>query len=185
MVYIVEGDFSSDRQSKYDFTASTINHLLETGKSNINVTFFEFDDNGNMVEFDSPKASSTSRSDLIMSYNGTLYKIELKERKGKYVSDYYGKEGDSEGWMLNIEKKNELLKDKNFIPLFVNLYPDDKIRIWNLNKIEGYDEIHKDISKYTVAVSEKMPQERLGVWNKDSKIIDRIKGCPSNGKWSN
>lgn len=185
MDYIVAGGFQCDRQSKYDFTASTVNYISSIGKKNVKIRFYEFDEDGHMVEFDSPQSSTTSRSDLVMDYNGSLYKIELKERKGKYVSDYYGKDGDSEGWMLNIEKKDELLNDASYIPLYVNLYPDNKVRLWNLNKIEEYDKMKKDISRYTVAASEKRTQNRLGVWNRDSKLFERVKGFPSDGKWSN
>ena len=182
-MYKVKGGFSCDRQSKYDYTASTVNYIQNAySGQDITLIFKEFDNEGNMVDFDSADSSRTSRTDLIMYFNDYCYVIELKERWGKYISDYYGKDGDNEGWMLNIDKVDEL-KKINAIPLYVNLYPDGVIRQWNLNKIKEYTTITKNIHKTTVIESEVKKQDRYEVWNKDSKVFKRIKGKPSNGVW--
>ena len=182
--YKVKGGYSCDRQSKYDFTASTVSYLCAAyGDKVKSIIFKEFDKYNNLVEFDSKYASTTSRSDLVMYYNGKPYIIELKERWGIYTSNFYGKEDDEEGWMLNIPKKEELLGQNWAIPLYVNLYPDNVIRLWNLNKIEEYNTINKVINEKTVEESQKKLQDRYEVWNKDSKVIQRIKGQPSNGIW--
>lgn len=185
--FIEKEGFSCDRQSKYDFTASTINYIIQTTENkDIEIVFKEFDENGKLIPFDSDKSSTTSDSDLVMFYNNHPYLIELKERKGIYTSEFYGKEGDKEGWMLNIKKEKDLQNQKWAIPLYVNLFPDGIIRLWNLNKIKINKDkkLEKNINEYTVAVSEKKKQKRYEVWNKDSKVIQRVKGHPSNGIWT-
>ena len=180
----VNGGFECDKQSKYDFTASTINYLQEKYyDKDMTVVFKELDKYGNIVEFNSPYANPQSRTDLIMFFNGVAYSIELKERWGRYTSNYYGEEGCKEGWMLNIDKEEELKKNKNYIPLYVNLYPDNVVRTWNLNNIKHYSTITKDICKTTVVESEKKTQNRYELWNKDGKSFKRIIGKPSNGIW--
>lgn len=185
MEYKVKGGFSCDKQSKYDFTASTVSFLSQwAGDKKIEIVFKEQDKDGCLVPFDSVDSYDKSRTDLIMYFNGYPYVIELKERWGKYTSDFYGKEGDNEGWMLNIDKVTELEKVNNAIPLYVNLYPDGVVRIWNLNKISDYQTIIKNIHKTTVLESEAKLQERYELWNKDSTTIPRLKGEPSNGVWT-
>lgn len=183
MVYKVKDGFCCDRQSKYDFTASTVTYIKDKFTDRkAYVVFKEMDADGNLVAFDSDESYDKSRTDLIMFYNDTKYVIELKERWGKYTSDYYGKEDDAEGWMLNIDKVEELNKI-DAIPLYVNLYPDGVIRVWNLDKISDFQTINKNIHKTTVADSEVINQNRYEVWNKDSKVIKRVKGEKSNGIW--
>lgn len=187
MKYKVKGGFSCDRQSKYDYTASTVNYIKNkmTGRTVV-VIFKEIDKDGNEVEFDSVYSDEQSRNDLIMYYNGTRYVIELKERLNpKYHSEYYGKEGDKEGWMLNIEKYHYLKNYKNAIPLYGNLFLDGWVRIWNLDKIDNnFNIITKPINKYTVKDSEIINQDRYEVWNKDAITIKRVKGEKSNGIWA-
>ena len=183
MEYKVKNGFSCDRQSKYDFTASTVTYIKDKFiDRKAYVVFKELDADGNLVNFDSDDVSQVSRTDLIMFYNDVKYVIELKERWGKYTSDYYGKENDAEGWMLNIDKVDELNKI-DAIPLYVNLYPDGVVRIWNLDKISDFQTITKNIHKTTVVDSEVRKQDRYEVWNKDSKTIKRVKGEKSNGVW--
>lgn len=180
----VEGGFSCDRQSKYDFSASTVSYLSRLyPNKDISVVFKEFKDDGTLVDFDSNESSTVSSSDLVMYFNNQPYIIELKERWGKYTSDCYGKDGDKEGWMLNIEKQQSLTSQNWAIPLYVNLYPDGVVRLWNLNKINNYNTINKDISEKTVMESNKRNQNRYEVWNKDSTAFKRLKGQPSNGVW--
>lgn len=183
MVYKVKDGFCCDRQSKYDFTASTVTYIKDKFTDRkAYVVFKELDADGNLVAFDSNDSFDKSRTDLVMFYNDTKYVIELKERWGKYTSDYYGKENDAEGWMLNIDKVIELNKI-DAIPLYVNLYPDGVVRVWNLDKISDYQKITKNIHKTTVADSEVINQNRYAVWNKDSVTIPRITGSKSNGIW--
>ena len=183
MEYIVNNGFSCDRQSKYDFTASTVSFLSEwVGDKDCKVMFMEQDKNGNLVEFDSADSYEKSRTDLYMFFNGHKYVIELKERWGKYTSNYYGNEGDENGWFLNIEKY-EVLKKLDAIPLFVNLFPDGIVRIWNLNKIDGFKAVTKNIHQTTVTNSKLIEQQRYELWNKDATTIKRIKGEKSNGVW--
>lgn len=181
----VKDGFSCDRQSKYDFTASTVSYLSKLyPNKELSVVFKEFDkENGALVDFDSKQSSTVSPSDLVMFFNDQPYIIELKERWGNYTSDRYGKDTDEEGWMLNIEKHRTLTIQKTAIPLYVNLYPDDVVRLWNLNKITKFNTINKNIPEYSVIESEKKNQNRYEVWNRDSKVIKRLKGQPSNGVW--
>lgn len=186
MKYKIDGGFSCDRQSKYDFTASTVAFLTEWAKGkDITVIFKEEDENGALVDFDSTYSNDKCRTDLVMFYNGYPYVIELKERWGEYTSTYYGKEGDKEGWMLNIDKYNVLKSKTDAIPLYVNLYPDGQVRIWNLNKIDNFNTITKNIPTKTVVESKKKKQDRYEVWNKDAITIKRIKGSKSNGVYQN
>lgn len=181
--------FECDRQSKYDFTASTVSYFAEryAGKD-VSVRFMEWStDHSTLVPFDSEESDSCSRTDLCMEFTSgvttTTYNIELKERWGKYVSDYYGEDG-KEGWMLNIEK-DSVLKHSFGLPLYVNLYPDGKIRLWNLDKVGGeYGKVTKPIHKYTVIDSEVKQQDRYTLMNNQGITIPRIRGKKSDGCWS-
>lgn len=168
-------DFECDIQSKYDFSASTVTYLSNKFP-NADVRFYGVDSNGNMVDWDS--ASVTSHLDIYMLINNVRYACELKERWGKYHSTYYG-EPDNEGWIYNIEKDNFLKQaaENGDIPLYVNLYPDDKIRIWNINKITDADlgRVEKYIHKYTVKDSPRLLQKRYTLMNDTGIIIDRIR----------
>ena len=183
MKYLVKGGFQCDRQSKYDLTASTVEFIEQwRGNNNVTLIFKELDKNGNEVVFDSDDSSATAPTDLIMYYNNKRYVIEIKERWGKYTSDYYGKESDEEGWMLNIDKVDKL-KAIDAIPLYINLFPDGVVRIWNLNKINSFNTITKNIHKKTVVKSDVIAQQRYEVWNKDATTIKRVTGSKSNGIW--
>lgn len=185
--FLIKDGFKCDRQSKYDFTATTVNHLSKINKP-IKVIFKEFDKKGNIVDFDSPDSYEQSPIDLkmYMEIDGKNieYNVELKERWNKYNSNYYGKENDSEGWVLNIDKVQAFNK-LNGIPLYVNLYPDKIVRIWNLDKINSFNTITKYIADQTVKKSKKSDKDRYEVWNKDSKVLMRYKGNKSNGIWNN
>lgn len=183
------GNFNCDRQSKFDYTASTINFLLIAMGSKLKtVEFYEYDKDGNLVEFNSDKVDDKSRTDIVIIINkSSRVNAELKERwQPKYNHLTYGKEGDKEGWMLNIDKAEELLK-KEGLPLYVNLFQDGWIRSWDLSKIPDFKDttMTKNIAKTTVIKSEKISQSRYQVWNKDCKLYERIKGYPSDGKWRN
>lgn len=179
-MFKVKGGFSCDRQSKYDFTASTVNYIREKYKGkDIELIFTEFDKYGNIIDFDSNQSYEKSPSDLLMFFNGIAYRIELKER-WKYDSNYYGNENN--GWILE-PKKYHTLKTLEGIPLYVNLYNDGKIRIWNLDKIDSFQTFKVDAAEKTVEDSEVITKKEYAVFNKDSKILDRIKGTKSNGIW--
>lgn len=183
----IKGGFECDRQSKYDYTASTVNYLKDKYNGRIMVVVFkELDRKGNEIPFDSGDADSKSKSDLVMYFNGTRYIIEIKERLNpKYHSEYYGKKGDKEGWMLNIDKYHYLKNYKNAIPLYGNLFLDGWVRIWNLDKIDNnFNIITKPINKYTVKDSEIINQDRYEVWNSDAITIKRVRGEKSNGIWA-
>ena len=64
------------------------------------------------------------------------YAFELKERQYPYLSDRYGCEGQDDGWVLE-DWKIKNFKDAEaagYQAVYVNFYPDDIIRIWNLSK---------------------------------------------------
>lgn len=176
-------NFKCDRQSKLDYTASTIYYLmLKMGDKLKSVEFYEYDKEGNLVEFDSPLAYEQSRTDLACFINGKRVNSELKERWQPYNHQSYGKDEDKEGWMLNIDKVDELKKIDG-IPLYANLFEDGWVRVWNLNKVPQPTTITKNIAKTTVIKSKKIKQDRYQLWNRDSIIFQRIKGYHSNGKW--
>jgi hypothetical protein len=39
-------------------------------------------------------------------------------------------------WMLELKKINDLKNEKNHIPLYINFFPNNRILVWNLNKID-------------------------------------------------
>lgn len=39
-------------------------------------------------------------------------------------------------WMLELKKLNDLKNEKNHIPLYINFFPNNRILVWNLNKID-------------------------------------------------
>ena len=175
-------DFGCDRPSKNDFTASTYDYLTKTHPEWTGITYYEADDDGDLVPFGDWRASTTARTDVYMHLSSTkrdiMYACELKERLGKYISTYYGEPG-GEGWILNIEKDDSLEAErlKGYVPLYVNLYPDNKITIWRIDNVDRTDIITKDIRKVNIDPnSKRISQQRLQVWNKDGKTIERIRG---------
>ena len=38
--------------------------------------------------------------------------------------------------MLELKKINDLKNEKNHIPLYINFFPNNRILVWNLNKID-------------------------------------------------
>lgn len=127
-------NFECDRLAKNDFTASTVQYLERTGHR-APVSFYEENTYGTLVPFGSPDASPYAHIDVYMQYGKAWYAIELKERTG-YNSD--NPKIMEEGSYYNY-KKDEVLKEsmkKGFIPLFVDLYPDGVIRVWNVGSID-------------------------------------------------
>lgn len=175
-------NFDCDRQAKCDYTASTYDYFRSYYPQFTAITFFEADEEGNLIPFGDKRAYQQAHIDvytlLESERTAYTYSTEIKERWGRYVSDFYGEEG-KEGWVYNIEKDDWLEKenDKGRIPLFANLYPDDKITIWNINKVDKSQHIHKAIKKVNIDPdSPRKVQERIQLWNKDGKTIRRIKG---------
>lgn len=175
-------NFNCDRQAKNDFTASTYDYLTKTFPEWTGITYYEADDDGDLVPYGDWRASTTARTDVYMELSSTMrdimYACELKERWGRYTSTYYGEEG-GEGWILNIEKDDSLEEERNkgYIPLYVNLYPDNKLTIWRIDNVDRNDVITKEIRKINIDPnSKRIPQQRLQLWNRDGKMIERIRG---------
>lgn len=176
-------DFSCDRPAKNDFTASTYSHFLTACPEWV-ATYYEWDKDGNVVPYGDPSASEQSHLDIMIKMDNRndgrtkFYGAEIKERLGKYISTYYGEEGQ-EGWMYNLPKDTylQMAANRGIIPLFANLYPDQKVTIWNIKKVKRSDTITKDIKRINIDPdSKKIPQERLQLWNKDGTTIRRING---------
>lgn len=171
--------FECDWQSKCDFTASTLAYWTSKYPDD-ELTFYSSDIDGNPVHFNSGNPQSHLDIFIVVEHKGKelRYACELKERSYKYPSDYYGEEG-KEGWMYNVEKDGFLKKSekKGWIPLYVNLYPDKKIRVWNISKIDSYGEVDKKIKRIEIYdFSERVKQHRLTLMNNQGKTYARIKG---------
>lgn len=189
-------DFNCDRKAKDDWTASTASYLDNKWCSNASdygYKFFESTTTGELVPYGDPTADIHSHMDLYLTlYKGLTpvltYAIELKERWGRYVSTLYGEEGDDEGWMYNEEKGEYFEREIELgrIPVFSNLYPDNKITIWNLLRIpeENIHHMVKPIKKINIDPnSKKEEQARNGLMNKDGMMIDRINAyTPRNSR---
>lgn len=97
------------------------------------------------------------------------YAIEAKDRE--YNSSKYN------DWFLELHKKNELLKKYGYgyTPLYLNTFPDNKIIIWDLSKID-WDKIKIEKKYLPVTTVENrgnvlkdvylLPQD-IAVYNKD------------------
>lgn len=191
MDYIVEGGFTCDKQSKDDFIASTTAYWSEQAPQ-YTLSWYGadvYEGEINLTELG--KESDQSRLDLAMVASNDNYSItyvfELKERWNQYTSTYYGNEPEegctptyhNEGWVYNMEKDSvlSLASTQGFVPIYVNLYPDGVIRVWNINKINktemGY--VEKDIKRRNVEVdSPKVKQGRYTLMNKQGKTYKRV-----------
>lgn len=177
------GNFTIDRESKNDYTASTVAYLNENYPNITGITFYEPDEDGDLVPYGDWRASTTAHIDIVadLSWDGgnVTYSAEIKERWGNYTSDFYGKDGQNKGWVYNIEKDGWLEKECSLgrIPIYVNLYPDGVIRVWNINKIDKSHHTTLPIKKiHTDPDSPRVEQERIELWNRDGKTYKRIKG---------
>ena len=130
-----ELNFDCDRPAKNDFTATTYN--LATGLTNYgSIEYYEgkkkcVESPDDLVPYGSLDANEKSHYDIWMKYTTNdgsriWYVFELKERNNP--SDYYPTA------FINEEKWPEFVtyRDKGIIPCWVELYTDNKIRIWNL-----------------------------------------------------
>jgi hypothetical protein len=180
--------FECDKESKEQFINSTNAYWAQQAPQfelkwyGVNTTLSEDNEIVDYTLTDLGKEDSTSRLDLAMvaSFNGVdiPYIFELKERSWRYPSDRYGNEGQ-EGWMYNMEKDSvlRLAKEKNFIPIYVNLYPDNLIRVWNIGKISKTElpVIEKPIKKQTVIEdSPRVEQKRYTLANNQGITYTRL-----------
>lgn len=158
---MTDNGFTADRQAKCDFTASTIYHLEHTGHR-APVSFYEENAYGTLVPFGNPDASPYAHIDVYMQYGKAWYAIELKERTGYDSNSPYI---IASGTYYNYEKDEALkeAQEKGYIPLFVDLYSDGVIRVWNVSKVnvEELPVAHKKIKRYScIASSPKEEQDR-------------------------
>lgn len=171
---IKDNNFRCDNNSKWDFSASTLSHILTAFTSIVNVKMYELGSNNERVEFGKGKTEATT--DIIADFyfnNGSVvsYICELKERD--YPSDKF-----SNGWILECDKERSLMTmaKEGYIPLYVNLFPDDKVIIWNLNRVNyKRDNISIWAEKKTKSITPKTTHRGYGLKNKDGIIIERVR----------
>ena len=189
----------ADRDSKNDYTASTYSYFSTSCPQITEVTYYEKDRYGNLVPYGSPLAFSSSYLDVYIKLkfkNGKVAWIasELKERhynrlkfkkygiKEWYNSDTYGDRntGKKEGWMLENGKDYHLdgAVEKGYNPWYVNLYPDNKIRIWDMRTADKSNKITNTTQEITIDPdSGYVTRERIELWNDDAIMtIPRLKG---------
>ena len=85
---------------------------------------------------------------------------------------------------MNIDKDSILREysDRGFCPLYINLYPNGKTRIWNLWKVNKIIDIETTrtsalIKKQNINPdSERVLQNRYQLWNNWGVTINTIKG---------
>lgn len=182
-----ELDFNCDRQSKDIFTATTFNVLTSNTKYSAytSITFYERDINGNLVPYGEGKEYQQDHIDIfiILKSDTETVKIatELKERWGIYVSDFYGKDEQDKGWVLNIPKDYWLMEmaKEGWIPWYSNLYPDGVLRIWNLKNIILTEDTLTELPIKKVNIDPDSPrimQTRQQLWNRQGKTFKIIRG---------
>ena len=182
--------FEIDWQSKCDFTAST--YAFVSTKSNYSaVTYFEQDEAGNLIPFGDDRSNTQSHTDITLLYcttNGGCNEIfnELKERYGEYTHNSYYVTATTEGEIMEpykVEIFKPMIKQGKQVRWCV-LYPDGKIRIWNLNKLDIDSLPRKNIRKHKYSIdqsSEYIIENEYLLPADKSIIIDRIKGDGKQG----
>lgn len=176
--------FACDRQAKADVTASTLNFFVKRfGIPQKNIKFYEYDCYGIPVPFGDPRGDIHSRSDILMviSFWGYELKfpIEIKERSFDHMCHFTT--AVTEGAILEVNKKEEaerIMKEVGFPYLWIELYTDGKLRLWNLAKInlDSLPLTPKTKNRYTVYDSDKVTQDVYLLPADKSIIIDRIEG---------
>lgn len=169
-------NWDCDRQAKKDFTATTY-AICTASPVYSSVTFYEKDKNGDFVPFGSISASQTSHYDVWMDFTTSAwtkrYVFELKERHNP--DDRYSTA------IINEEKWPEFvrLRKEGIIPMWVELYDNGKIRIWNLNSID-FNKLnlnYYEIKKINIDPdSEKKWQTRREIPMEWGKTYGRIRG---------
>ncbi len=179
-------DFNCDRPSKDVFTATTYHLITANTKYSAytSITFYERDEDGKLVPYGQGKENEQDHIDIfiVLKSDTETIKIanELKERWGIYVSDFYGKDGQDKGWVLNIPKNYwllEMAKD-GWIPWYSNIYPDGVLRIWNLNNIILTKDTLTELPIKKVNIDPDSPrimQTRQQLWNRQGKAYKVIK----------
>ena len=168
-------NWDCDRKAKCDFTASTVNYWRERGAEG-QLRFWEATSAATLVPFGDNRAYPQSRFDVYFSYDDRIwYAVEIKERTRP--SDY--ERTIEEGAFMNKEKKDLIqpLKDKGYIPIWCELYPDGVIRVWNLKKIDvdSLPTTTASIKRITIDPdSKKKPQLRFLLPVSAATIYSRI-----------
>lgn len=187
--------FEGDIASKDDLTASTKFHI-STATPRYDAEFYEWDKDRNIVPYGDERADRQSNLDVLMKVflrsnpsSFVFYSIELKERKGSWVSDRFGEEDSTpdryghKGWVYEIHKDSSLMKSaaEGYIPLYANAYPDGVIRIWNIKKLKDrnvvLDRGPMHSNKYTDRPEAGTREDdRLFLMNRDGITFKRLKG---------
>ncbi len=180
--------YDCDISSKYATTATCEYYFNTTNSTWTGRTYWERTEAGELVPFGSDNVNRTDRLDIFIRLeNGKKVlwcAVEIKERWNNYVSDYYGKEGQDKGWFLNIEKDSVLKEyaNKGFCPLYINLYPDNKTRVWNLWKVNNIAKLEDTktsnyIKKQNINPdSKRVLQDRYQLWNSWGVTLPTIRG---------
>lgn len=126
-------NFDCDRPAKNDFTASTI-AFCKTLNSFSAAVFYETDKYQNLVPYGDPRAKIEAHYDIWMDYITSAwtqrYVFELKER-GHNSNSFSTAFINEEKWPAFIP-----LRESGIIPMWVELYEDGLIRIWNLKDVD-------------------------------------------------
>lgn len=157
-------DFRCDTKSKDDFVR-LLNRIFKN------------------IIIDVPE-EETSRIDIYASAItedriSKTYAFELKERWGDYTSDRYGKDGDKEGWVYEVGKNTALSQaaEQGYTPMYVNLYPDGVIRVWDMSKYPEEEMVigeERTYRKHTVDDNGGTYRERkIMLWNRYAKDFER------------
>ena len=180
--------YDCDIPSKYMTTATCESYFVTTHSHWTGRTYWERTVAGDLVPFGSPGVNRTDRLDIFIRLENGVKVLwcacEIKERWGEYVSDYYGKPGQEEGWFFNPDKDSVLREygKKGFMPLYINLYPDGKTRIWNLWKVNKRYNIKNTLTQSNIKKriidpnSERVLQDRYQLWNDWGVTLDTIRG---------
>ncbi len=113
-------------------------------------------------------------------YTAYTYAFELKERDWRYPSDKYGTQGNRGGWILEDHKIENFHKAEaaGYQVIYVNLYPDNVIRNWNITKApEGALEHRGGVRTYNLHTVDdeggKYNKAKVEIFNDWAKDYDR------------
>ena len=193
-------DFECDRQSKRDFTATTITELIKE-KKNINIAKFlelktdtrlikEAMEKGlppvdlEFVKFDSPKAFKEARADVYFKYGeNDLIGFECKEATDYEFDDWHKV---NEGVYCDKKKLaffRYMYKTYGIRYYWAELYSNGKIRVWDLLAMGVLDgkrmlnDITRPMKKINIDPdSPKVPTTKDLLPVDECWVIDRIKG---------
>lgn len=190
-------DFSIDRKSKNDLTASTLYYLQINGYTG-KTEFYELTSGGTIVPYGDRSADGNGRTDVWMIYrterHSAVYPIELKDRweyssdsgpilrgsflnpgKKEYISGIKENDGITSLWAeLCDDGKGTII-----IPLWAELYNNGKGRIWNLSKInlDALPKVERMIKRINIDPDGKRePQKRFLLPIDKAIMIERKNG---------